>query len=529
MAKQFVCNDSTVVTTTKGKLRGFLFDGIYTFHGIRYAKAKRFQMPEPVDAWDGVKDALSYGMICPVLNQPMPMGEVMTPHRFWPESEHCQYLNVWTKSIDPSAKKPVMVWFHGGGYSAGSSIEQVAYEGDNLAKFGDVVVVTVNHRLNVFGHLDLSAFGEKYWNSVNVGIADLVASLEWVRDNIAAFGGDPDNVLIFGQSGGGGKVTTLGQTPAADGLFHKAIVMSGVIGEDFQTSTVSGKEFALAIAAELGIEEKDIEKLEKVPSKLLIRATNKAEKKLRKEGKFYNWGPVANSWYKGDPLKVGFNPSYQKVPTMVGSVLAEFAFGGPVLMDKEGMSAEERRAVVAAKFGEENADKVIACFKSAYPDKNEVYACDLDVNGFRPLTIKYVKEKAKDAEAPVYSYMFSLIFNYMGGKAAWHCSDIAFFFHNATRLPICQIDGVTEQLEDKMAGAFVNFAYTGNPNVEGLPEWHPSTGDTVNTMVFDAECEERVNYDEDVVKYIASVTPPFHFDFNMDDDEDEEGGSAWFF
>ena len=199
--KEFVMSKtSPIVSTPKGKLRGFLFDGVNHFYGIRYAKAKRFQMPQPVEPWDGVRDAGSYGMNCPVLNEPMPAGEVMIPHRFWPSSEHCQYLNVWTTDCDPSAKKPVMFWIHGGGYSAGSAIEQVCYDGFNLAKKDDVVVVTVNHRLNAFGYLDMSDFGDKYKNSVNVGMADLVEALRWVRDNISCFGGDPENVTIFGQS-----------------------------------------------------------------------------------------------------------------------------------------------------------------------------------------------------------------------------------------------------------------------------------------------------------------------------------------
>ena len=151
MGTKFKCNEETVVRTVAGKLKGFFYDGIYTFHGIRYAKAGRFQEPRPVKPWEGVKDALSYGYICPVLSYPRPTGEVATPHRFWPENENCQYLNVWTNSLKASDKKPVLVWFHGGGFSSGSSIEQVCYEGDNLARKGDVVVVTVNHRLNVFG------------------------------------------------------------------------------------------------------------------------------------------------------------------------------------------------------------------------------------------------------------------------------------------------------------------------------------------------------------------------------------------
>ena len=205
-----------VLHTTSGDLKGYFYDGVYIYKGIPYAYADRFQMPVP-SKWDGVKDATNYGFVCPLQNQDTPNGELMVPHRYWPQDEHCQSLNIWTNKLDPEAKKPVLVWFHGGGYAAGSSIEQVAYDGVSIAKKGDSILVSVNHRLNILGYLDLSPFGEKYKNSANAGHADMVAALQWVHDNIAAFGGDPENVTIFGQSGGGMKVATLMNTPAADG------------------------------------------------------------------------------------------------------------------------------------------------------------------------------------------------------------------------------------------------------------------------------------------------------------------------
>ena len=195
MGDYFVCSKTDPVVETKaGKVRGFRLNTTYAFHGIHYAEADRFQMPQPVKPWKGIKNALAYGYVCPLLKQDEPNMEVLVPHRYWPQDEHCQNLNVWTQSLDPGAKKPVMVWLHGGGFSAGSAIEHVAYEGDHLSEFGDVVVVSVNHRLNILGYLDLSPFGEKYKNSANAGNADMVAALQWVHDNIALFGGDPENV-----------------------------------------------------------------------------------------------------------------------------------------------------------------------------------------------------------------------------------------------------------------------------------------------------------------------------------------------
>ena len=391
---EFKCGvDSPIVETTKGKLRGFYFNGVNIFQGIRYAKAKRFEMPQPVDAWEGVKDAVSYGMICPVLSQPMPAGEVMTPHRFWPTSEHCQYLNVWTNSLDASAKKPVMFWIHGGGFFSGSSIEQECYDGFNLAKMDDVVFVSVNHRLNAFGYLDLTDFGvEAYNNACNVGMADLVEALRWVRDNIAQFGGDPENVTIFGQSGGGEKVTTLGQIPDAEGLFAKAIVMSGVYMDGKEKDTCSSKEFVEKIMDTLGIKDHDVKRLAKVPSAQYIWAVNKALVYFDRQGKSIEWAPKANDYYKGTPFDAGFSEFSLKVPTMVGTVIGEFGFPLPTAK-RDTLSEEERVKIVKDFYGEEGGTAIIKAFKENYPNTNLVYATDLETM-FLPSTVKYVKKKA---------------------------------------------------------------------------------------------------------------------------------------
>ncbi len=520
---------SPIVETTKGKLRGFHFQGVDHFYGIRYAKAKRFQMPEPIEPWEGVKDAGSYGMICPVLGEPMPTGEVMIPHRFWPSSEHCQYLNVWTENCDPAAKKPVMFWMHGGGYAAGSSIEQICYDGYNLAKQDGVVVVSVNHRLNVFGYLDMSGFGEKYHNSGNVGMADLVEALRWVRDNIANFGGDPNNVTIFGQSGGGGKVTTLGQIPAADGLFHKAIVMSGVMAPDRNKNLATGKELVPEILKPLNIPLDQAERLEKVPVPQFIWAVNKAVRALYKQGRRVNWGPLPNDYYLCDPLEEDFTAHSLTVPTMVGSVLAEFAMKGDH-GECEELSTQEREALVREAYGPEGGEKILKEFRRVYPNTNEVFANDIDAMFLAP-TVDYVKKKAREASAPVYNYLFAKIFDYDGGRAAWHCSDIPYFFHNAELIPVCHQKNY-QMLDKVMSGAFVNFARTGNPNTEGLPQWDACTEGNMVTMVFDDQCYTGVNMQDGLLPLLEEYKEPIHFDFGApqeEEDEDEESGRAWMF
>ena len=527
MIRDFCMNTKApIVETTKGKLRGFHYNGVDHFYGIRYAKAKRFQMPEPVKEWEGVKDAGSYGMICPVLSEPMPTGEVMTPHRFWPSSEHCQYLNVWTAACDPQAKKPVMFWIHGGGYSAGSSIEQVCYDGFHLAKLDDVVVVSVNHRLNAFGYLDMSDFGEKYKNSVNAGMADIVEALRWVRDNIAAFGGDPENVTIFGQSGGGGKVTVLGQIPEAKGLFHKMIVMSGVIPAAEFNSDCSSKEFVQAILKKLLIPDEEAEKLEKVPVPQFIWAVNEVTEEFRKKGQRIGWTPKPNDYYVCDPLEGDFTDFSLEIPTIVGTVIAEFG----MITDygvREELSREDREKYVKEYYGEEGGEKILAEYRKQYPGKNEIYAADLD-GMFLPATVDYVKKKAAEAKAPVYNYIFAKVFDYDGGRAAWHCSDIPYFFHNAELIPLCH-QGDYETLDRLMSGAFVNFARTGDPNVEGLPEWKPCKEGAMQTMVFDDVCDTKENMQDTLLPLVIKYKPPFHFEPPAADNDDEESGNAWVF
>lgn len=513
MAKKFICSSTEpIIQTPCGKIRGFYLDGTYTFHGIKYADAERFKMPTPVQPWDGVKDALYYGSIAPLLEPLAAAGDLLTPHRFWAESEDCLYLNVWTRSLNDNAKKPVMVWLHGGGFAAGSSIEMIAYDGDNMSRYGDVVVVTLNHRLNILGYLDLSAFGEQYANTGNAGMADIVEALKWIQQNISYFGGDPDNVTIFGQSGGGAKVTALGQIPAAAGLFHRAIVMSGSMDFSIFGRTRNDKAIVDLILEDFNLTAKDIAQLETIPYYLLAKAFQKASKTLRKHNISGADGPIANDWYLGDPYQVGFSENAKKIPTMVGTVIAEFAFG-PDIQKKHEYSTPERRDMIINKFGDA-ADELIRLYKLAYPGKNELDLFAIDAVT-RPVALKYVEMKAAAEQAPIYSYMFSLEFDYDDGKLAWHCADIPFAFHNTDKVAICNIDGVTEKLEQEVFGAFVNFARTGNPNHAALPYWPAFTLENKATMVFDAKSEVRVDYDRELLDLMAKSGASFFPDFTI--------------
>ena len=503
MVKKFLNSlNEPIVETKAGKLRGFCLDGIYTFHGIKYADAKRFQAPVPVKSWEGIKNATNYGYISPTSGSPAPSSEIFIPHRFWPADEDCQYLNVWTPGINDGRKRPVMFWMHGGGYSDGSSIEQVAYEGDQLAEYGDVVVVSINHRLNILGYLDMSSFGEKYANSVNAGIADIVVALEWVRDNITSFGGDPDNITIFGQSGGGGKVQTLLQTPAAAGLFHKAIIMSGVLPLSNEEQ-IDFRVLILVMLEELNLKEDEIEALETIPYYFLDRAYQRASEKL---GIRVNCGPVANEWYAGLPLDTPFTEYAKKVPTMVGSTVAELSIKTGI--EDNMLTDYELEKKLRKKFGN-YTDEIFSSFYNTFHENKLNLLSSFDTM-FRTAAVEFAEKKNTESSVPTYLYQFALKFPLMNDIYAWHCSDIPFVFHNTNRVPCCNKENITEKLEAQMAGAWVSFAYSGNPNHPGLPKWD-AYGEKKATMIFDGESRCCEDFDTDLINKIhTSIGKPKH-------------------
>ncbi|HEY4084917.1 MAG TPA: carboxylesterase family protein, partial [Bryobacteraceae bacterium] len=313
------------VSVNGGKLRGLREGKTLSFLGVRYAEAERFEQPKAVQSWEGVKSAQVYGAVCPSPLQTAVSGdELVFPHRFWPANENCQYLNVWTQNLTPAGKKPVMVWMHGGGFTNGSSMEGYAYDGRSLSEFGDVVVVSVNHRLNIIGTLDLSAYGAEYANSRQTGMADLVSSLEWVHDNIEAFGGDPNNVMIFGQSGGGGKVVRLMHMPAAKGLFHKVSAQSGSAnyrGTDPAKSIKGQQALAAQLLKNLNLTGSQIDKLKAVPYlELLAAGTAAGQEVAREQGmNVGGWNPIADDVY----VMREFCDWADNIPVMSGTTFSE--------------------------------------------------------------------------------------------------------------------------------------------------------------------------------------------------------------
>lgn len=509
MTRRFQYDDVPPVHTREGLLHGYCLDDIYIFKGVRYAQAKRFQRPQPPEPWEGVKDATSYGFVCPLLAQETPAGELMVPHRYWPMDENCQNLNIWTDTLDQEAKRPVLVWLHGGGFVAGSSIEQVAYDGFQMCRNGSVVVVSVNHRLNVLGYMDVSPYGDKYAGSANAGHADLVAALEWIRENIRAFGGNPDNVTLFGQSGGGMKITGLMQIPAADGLFHRAVVMSGVSdGTLMPEPSGDGREIVGAILRELSLGEDEIDKLETVPYPMLAQAYNKVCPAVAQRGCYVGGMPMADDFYLGEPLLHGFTEHAKTVPLMVGSVFGEFAFA-PLPFDKSVMTEKEVRDVLNEKYGE-HAGKVAELFQKAYPDKHLLDVLVMDML-FRVPSKALATLHARGEHAPSYLYQFNLDFPVQGGKPAWHCSDIPFFFRNTELVEVCGIPDVTEVLEEQIFRALMQFAREGDPNHGMLPHWSAVTAEEEYTMCFDRRSELKINYDDALLELLQEILPPFDF------------------
>ena len=474
-----------IVETSQGLLRGARKDSTYVFRGIRYAKAKRFHMPEKPDAWDGIKDALVYGPVCPEIETVNPDDNYTVPHVFYPQHEDCQYLNIWTQSLSEQAEKPVMVWLHGGGFATGSGIEHFAYNGKAMSEAEDVVVVTLNHRLNVLGYLDLSAYGEEYRYSANLGTADLVEALRWIRDNISSFGGDPGNVTIFGQSGGGGKVAALLQTPSAHGLFHKAVIQSGLA--KFPHREKQQNPMAARILDNLGLKADDVKSLETIPFHKLAAAVSAIDPRAG-----FAFGPTQDSdFYLGDAFEAGVCDYAKTIPVLVGNVLGEFSQNfvftaeecpAPV-QNKNLWSCEKTRDILKKEFGS-YAEEAETLQKAAYPDLPVANILFTD-SMFRPSTFDYLQMRAAQGAQKTFGYMFSLEMPPYGGILPWHNAEIPYVFHTADSIEPSSIGQLTDDIEAIVCRCWCNFARTGDPG------WTMYTQTDHPIMYFDKTCEVR--------------------------------------
>jgi para-nitrobenzyl esterase len=495
-----------------GKIRGLQEGKTFSFLGIRYAEAERFGQPKAVGPWEGVKNAQVWGPVCPSPEQTtVSADELVFPHRYWIANEHCQYLNVWTQNLKPAAKKPVMVWMHGGGFTNGSSMESYAYDGRTLSEFGDVVVVSMNHRLNILGTLDLSAYGPAYANSRQTGMADLVVALQWVHDNIERFGGDPGNVMIFGQSGGGGKVVRLMHMPAAKGLFHKVSAQSGGNNTYRTTDVAASIKAQQAIAAHtlknLNLTNSDIDKLKTVPYSALITAGAAALRSAAQELGVGNlgWNPSADDQY----VMREFCDWADTIPLMAGSVFSEMQ-GTLTRGDgrKNEWTAKEVDEKLTAALGDKTKDAV-AEFTQAFPRK-KVQDVLYYAGGSRPGVKNLLNRKLEKTRTPVYNYVFAWEYPVNGGITAFHCSELAFCFHALGVPQVRTPTGggpVAMALQDKVSQAWINFAKTGNPSQPGL-EWKPYTKEGQQAMVFDTVSQSVPLKDDKLVSLLPAAGGP---------------------
>ena len=480
------------VATAYGKVRGLDLNNVQSFRGIPYgastAGAARFMPPSKPQPWTKVRDAFELGPRAPQ----DPAGlipEVAAVDRTEPMGEDCLVLNVWTPNPGDGQKRPVMVWLHGGGFSTGSAGFTI-YDGTNLSRKHDVVVVGVNHRLNVFGFLYLAEIGgEKYAHSNNIGMLDIIAALQWVRDNISSFGGDPGNVTIFGQSGGGGKVSTLMGMPGAQGLFHRAIAESGTAIKGVTRD--DGIKTAEYILSKAGLKPNQIDQLQKLPMEQLLPTMG-------------GGGPAGNQALHLAPVVDGstlpkdpFHPAAPEmsasVPLLIGSVATEIAFIPNTPLDPMDDATLHQRVKQAVRgANDEQVDKLIGVYRKSEPKASNIdlflrLASD---NWMWGNVSAETERKAALGKAPAYAYYFDWRSPVRGGKlGAFHTLEIPFVFENVDVGRSMTGSGQDRySLSDKMSAAWVAFARSGNPNHSGLPHWPPFNASERATMFFDNDC-----------------------------------------
>ena len=498
-----------VAQTANGKVAGYIQDGVTIFKGIPYAKANRFEAPVQADSWEGIRSCRQYGPVSPQGARSGWANDEIAFAFNWNDGvqgEDCLRLNVWTPALD-SRKRPVMVWLHGGGYSAGSGQELPSYDGTSLAFAEDVVVVSINHRLNVLGFLDLSAYGETYAKSANAGLLDIVASLKWVRDNIAAFGGDPSNVTIFGQSGGGGKVTTLLATPCAKGLFHKAIVQSGSMLRTMESKY--SRKIGIATVRNLGLDASSIDKISEVPYGELLAAGEKAIAQVKAEADrdgvasfIFGWAPtVDGAVLPSQPFDPQAPAISADIPMIIGTTRHEFSMTTyvPALRNA---GREEVIGILKGRYGE-GTERFLELFAKAYPGSKPADMLDADFV-FRPSAIEQALRKSLQGVAPVYMYMFNWESPVLDGiLRSTHCMEIPFVFNNADRHASMTGGGAQAmKLASKMSHCWAEFARCGKPSAEGLPEWEPFEAEKRAVMFFDNTCKMSYSHDKELMDFI---------------------------
>jgi para-nitrobenzyl esterase len=480
------------VQTTAGQVRGYLEDKVQVFKSIPYgastAGANRFMPPQKPLPWTGVRDAFEYRGRAPQVVGGEPPELLPTDPRE-AQSEDCLMLNVWTPAGAAGSgggRRPVMVWLHGGGFFSGSGSYSI-YAGKELARKHDVVAISVNHRLNAMGFLYLAQYGGKWANASNAGMLDIVRALEWVKENIAAFGGDLNNVTIFGQSGGAAKVSTLMAMPSAKGLFHKAIAQSGAeLTAAPRAQAVASTEQLLQ---RLNVKPDQLDRLQTIPLEQIIQAMTAMSGGGPAGAAF---GPVVDGTsLPANPFEPAAPALSASVPFLTGTTATENTFFMPDERLRPIDDNELRtRVTTLLKVDAAAADRLIALYRKRQPGRDNIdlfLRIDTDASFFRQGVDTQAERKAMQG-APVYLYRFEYYSPVREGRLrAMHCMEIPFVFDNLEAGKVYTGSGpAAQRVADQMSAAWVAFARTGKPDHRGIPTWTPFSAADRSTMVFGA-------------------------------------------
>jgi para-nitrobenzyl esterase len=486
-----------IAETAYGKIRGVDNNGIKTFKGIPYGAgtsgANRFMPPAEPANWSGVRDALAYGPSAPQRDPaappPSPGAISISGEKLPPEGEDCLVLNIWTPAVsaggNAAGKRPVMFWCHGGGFATGSGSSPDT-DGTNLARRGDVVVVSINHRLNVLGFADLADFSGDFAASGDAGMLDIVQALRWVRANISRFGGDPNTVTIFGQSGGGRKVETLLAMPAAKGLFHRAIIESGAAVK------VVDREAALRnseqLLAHLGIDKKNVRALQSVPVEKVMGAYFEVVRENPEvDPSFGGFSPmVDDKFLPQHPFFPAASTVSADVPVMIGHTRTEmtlFSLHDPAAFSLNDADMRKRVTELLAA----RAPSMIDLYRKINPgaSPSDIYFLIASDLRYAAPTMLAAERRAALGKGPVHLYYFTWETPVQGGRLeSPHTMEIPFAFDNV-KISERMTGGGPEAmaLADKLSDTWIAFARTGDPNTPKLPHWPAYDAKDRATMV----------------------------------------------
>ena len=499
------------VKVRNGILRGAHGHGAVSFKGVPYAAstagANRFKAPQPVADWTGERDATRYGSLSPQINTGMSGDIFQWYNQNEPLGEDCCVLNVFTPDLNADAKRPVMFYIHGGGYINGGG-GGAGLDGSNLARYGDVVVVTINHRLNAFGYTNLSHLDPvNFGDAANAGSLDIVAALEWVRDNITAFGGDPGSVTVFGQSGGGSKIMTLLAMPKAKGLFHRAISMSGAAGLNVDPAA-DMEPYVNAFIKELGVDPKNLVAAQQIPMQTVLDARNRAV-----AASFEGARPVIDGKHiVTRPMTPEGLAMHADVPLLLGSTKTEASLFFQNDMRNFKLTEAQMRGRMRSvfKIDDTKIDAIMAAYRENAPDMTPsdiLVAVASDVQFRRPLTAAAEMKSGAAGQAPVYMYNFTWTIPWEDGVlGSPHAVDIPFAFGTVNEAG--EMTGPGDHAMEtamNMMSAFVSFARTGNPNNDRMPEWKPYDATTRASMLIDAHCEAANDWRGESRRAIADL------------------------